>query len=148
MRVEVHVDDVESLTQQDERGISKGDVVAYRDKVAIVKDFNVRTNYLSVEPVNTTRAALDKAVKRFSGFTGMEPGAVESVPVSGPGVAFLVGTLDAVEYTTVRDGKRESYRHDFRKAARPLLAIGNDGRQLLVLSGAYRFTDEGITDEA
>jgi hypothetical protein len=56
------------------------------------------------------------------------------------------GSLDAVEYTTIRDGEREMYRHSFKKEARPLLAVTHDGRHAFILGGDWRFTDAGFED--
>ena len=58
----------------------------------------------------------------------------------------LVGELDAVLYTTRRDGRLERYIHEFAKKSRPLLAASHDGKQLVLLGGAYDFTEAGIVD--
>ncbi len=61
--------------------------------------------------------------------------------------ALLIGDLDGVLYTTVRDGLKESYVHKFRKKSRPQLASSFDGKQLYILGGGYAFTDRGIVDK-
>lgn len=143
----IRAERAELMTQQDARGVSVGDLVALDARRAgIVKRLDRRARVLEVQPLRQSRATLDKAIRGFSGFTGMDAGAVTTVPQQPAGVAFLIGTLDAVCYTTVRDGKRESYIHRFKKAARPLLASSHDGQQILILGGGYRFTDRGIVD--
>jgi hypothetical protein len=59
----------------------------------------------------------------------------------------LVGDLDGVLYTTVRDGKTEKYVHRFRKRSRPLLVSAHDGKSLHILGGEYEFTERGIEDK-
>lgn len=66
--------------------------------------------------------------------------------VKTPRAALEVGSLDGVLYTTVRDGKVESYIHKFRKKSRPILAAGSDGRSLHVVGDKFEFTDRGIVD--
>ena len=63
-----------------------------------------------------------------------------------PKVGLVIGKLDGVLYTTVRDGKRESYIHEFRARSRPLLAASSDGTQLRIVGGRFEFTDAGIED--
>jgi hypothetical protein len=46
-----------------------------------------------------------------------------------------------------RDGVVERYRHLFRTADRPLLAL-SDVDQILVLGGRYRWTELGIVDDS
>lgn len=61
--------------------------------------------------------------------------------------AMAIGTCDGVLYTTVRDGKTESYIHEFRSRSRPVLAVSADGKNLLILGGRYQFLDTGINDK-
>ena len=63
-----------------------------------------------------------------------------------PRAGLVVGTLDGVLYTTVRDGATESYVHKFRRKSRPTLAAGSDGKSLHVIGGKFEFTDRGIED--
>ena len=87
------------------------------------------------------------AVDLFRRFTGMEPQFVEEVKVRLPEVAMVIGKCDGVMYTTVRDGKTESYIHEFTGRSRPLLCSSWDGKQLLFVGGNYNFTKDGIVDK-
>ncbi len=77
----------------------------------------------------------------------MAPEFVDTVEIPRHDVGVLIGECDGILYTTVRDGKKESYIHKFKKKARPIFAVSHDGTQLYLLMGAYRFTDRGIVDE-
>lgn len=77
----------------------------------------------------------------------MQPRYIDSYNMPIPDVALKIGHCDGVLYTTVRDGKTEKYIHKFRKSSRPLLAATFDGNQLVLLGGAYQFTDRGIVDK-
>lgn len=90
---------------------------------------------------------LDQAIRLYREFTGMDPEFVDTVELPVHDTGMIIGQCDGVLYTTVRDGKRESYIHEFKKKARPILAVSSDGSQLYLLMGAYRFTDRGIVDE-
>lgn len=58
----------------------------------------------------------------------------------------VVGDIDYIGYTTVRDGVTESYHHDFKHRSRPQLAISHDGQQIQPIGGSYLFTESGIND--
>ncbi|MCP4408110.1 MAG: hypothetical protein GY807_10195 [Gammaproteobacteria bacterium] len=60
---------------------------------------------------------------------------------------FMIGILDGVLYTATRDGKDESYVHEFKPRARPILASSFDGNQLYVIDGQYLMTERGIVDQ-
>jgi len=100
-------------------------------------------------PVPPSSAAQVKdALQLFNDFTGHK-GEIFSVPMpTMPHAALVVGYCDGIMYETVRDGKTEKYLHQFKKNARPLLCASSDGKQLLVLGGAYNFTDRGIVDQS
>lgn len=89
------------------------------------------------------KAAAD-LFRRFTGHRA-EPVEVVSVPPL-PKVVAIMGELDGVLYTTVRDGRREKYIHTFRAKDRPLLGVSPDGKQLLIVGGDYDFTERGIVD--
>jgi hypothetical protein len=83
--------------------------------------------------------------RRFTGREAVPVGEFEAPIV--PESAYVIGSLDAVEYTVERDGVVERYRHLFRTADRPLLAL-SDVDQILVLGGRYRWTELGIVDDS
>lgn len=87
-----------------------------------------------------------KAIDLFRRFRGQEPEYLETHRVTLPDVALVIGHLDGLLYTTVRDGKTEKYVHKFKKTARPLLITSHDGQQLIILGGEYDFTELGIVD--
>jgi hypothetical protein len=90
--------------------------------------------------------AVRHAVKLYRDFTGMEPQYIDTYSVPEIKIATLIGHCDGVKYTTVRDGRTEKYVHTFKNASRPLLAVSFDGKQLIMLGGAYQFTERGIVD--
>lgn len=93
------------------------------------------------------KKTLNKAASLYERFHG-EPADLQhivDIPDSPAGV--VIGYLDAVVYTTVRDGKTRSYRHVFKKRARPLLCASATGEQLLVVGGEFFFGENGIEDK-
>ena len=91
-------------------------------------------------------AKVTKAIDLFKRFRGQDPEYIETHKITYPDVALVIGYLDFVGYTTVRDSKTESYIHRFKKSARPLLVSSHDGQQLLILGGEFDFTELGIVD--
>lgn len=83
----------------------------------------------------------------YRDFTGDEPEHATKIPIRTPKTGLLVGDLDGVLYTTVRDGVTERYIHEFKKGSRPLLAAAHDGKSLHILGGEYEFTERGIVDK-
>ena len=92
-------------------------------------------------------AKMTAAIKLFEDFTGDKPGYIDTVKLPIDTVCVAIGYCDGVLYSTVRDGQNESYVHEFKKGARPVLAVSSNGKQLYLLAGSYRFTDRGIVDE-
>jgi len=98
-------------------------------------------------PADRSRGAkLKRAAQLYSDFTGMPPGRIEKVDVKTVDVGVKIGSLDAIAYTTKRNGKTESYAHEFSRAARPLLGVSYDGQTILTAGGRFRFTDRGFVD--
>ena len=89
---------------------------------------------------------VESAVQRFAEFTGERPEHQTRVRLKVPRAGLVVGDLDGVLYTTVRDGEVEKYVHRFRKKSRPLLVSASDGKSLHILGGEYEFTERGIED--
>lgn len=89
---------------------------------------------------------IEAAISLYENFSGERPRFVDRVRLPVDTVVMAIGQLDAVMYSTVRDGKKEKYIHKFRKGSRPVLAASSDGKQLYILAGGYQFTDRGIVD--
>lgn len=89
---------------------------------------------------------LKRAARLYHDFTGHAARTVDMIELPSHDVLTVIGECEAIAYSTVRDGIRERYIHEFRPQSRPVLAVSHDGKQLYLLAGAYRFTDAGITD--
>ncbi|HYC63295.1 MAG TPA: hypothetical protein VEC14_01080 [Reyranellaceae bacterium] len=143
--MQIPVEQLQLLHQQDDRGVSKGDVVALPGgRIGIVQKLDRAARAVQVRRIEGTRAGVDKARSAFRSFSGAAPGAAMMIPAKMPSVVWLLGELDAVIYHTVRDGRREKYLHRFRQKARPALAVSFDGQQLVILGGGFQVTDRGI----
>ena len=105
-----------------------------------------RTGRRNKNPVGPTARQIDNAKGLFKDFRGDEPESAQKVRLRNPKVGFVVGEMDGVLYTTVRDGKTEKYIHKFRKKSRPLLVSSHDGNSLHIIGGEYEFTERGIVD--
>jgi hypothetical protein len=92
------------------------------------------------------RKRIAAAARRLKRFSGHDAKRVQKVNYEIPDTALLVGPCLGIMYETVRDGVREQYVHRFRRNSRPHLAASHDGKFLILLGGAYRFTDRGIVD--
>lgn len=91
------------------------------------------------------RQAIDAAAL-FESFIGRRPRLDEIEIPDMPEAVAVIGPCDFIGYTTVRNGKRESYIHDFAAKDRPLLCVAPDGSQILLIGGDYDFTSRGIVD--
>lgn len=91
-------------------------------------------------------AKVKRALRLFEDFTGAGGKVLGAVEVPADDVMVTIGNVEAIAYNTIRDGKRQSYQHEFKPSSRPVLAVSHDGRRLYLLAGAYRFTDRGIED--
>lgn len=91
---------------------------------------------------------LEKAKMLYERFSGHEGRVVASIDkFTLPDVMCLIGEVDFIGYTTIRDGVVEKYIHRFRAKSRPLFTVTPDGKQIVVLGGAYDFTERGIVDK-
>jgi hypothetical protein len=90
---------------------------------------------------------LSQAGKLLKDFSGHAPTEILRVPVKNIKRGLVIGTLDAVPYTTIRDGRTERYIHRFKADARPLLVASSDGRRLGIVGGRFQFTEAGIVDD-
>jgi len=93
-------------------------------------------------PADVKRAALLR--ERFTGEDTTPLGVFEVPPL--PKAVAVIGECDGILYTTVRDGQKERYIHEFNSKDKPLLCAAPDGRQILLIGGRYVFTDRGIVD--
>jgi hypothetical protein len=89
---------------------------------------------------------LARAGKLLEDFSGHAPSEMLRVGEKPFRKGLVIGQLDGVLYTTVRDGKRERYIHKFRKSSRPLLTASADGTQLGIVGGQFQMTEAGIED--
>jgi len=89
---------------------------------------------------------IQAAARRLKRFSGHDARHVETVSFEVPDTALNVGPCLGIMYETVRDGERIQYVHRFRRNSRPHLAASHDGKFLILLGGAYRFTERGIVD--
>jgi len=95
------------------------------------------------------KARLAAAAELFEKFTGHTAEVVDRLPLpTNPDVLVVIGDCDGILYTTVRDGVKEKYVHQFKKSSRPLFCVTPDGQQLVLLGGEYDFTERGIVDRA
>lgn len=106
------------------------------------KSLTQRSSNPSARMVRVKRAA-----KLLTDFSGHAPSEIVRFPTNDIKEGLVVGSLDGVPYTTIRDGKTEHYIHEFKKHARPLLIASSDGRKLGIVGGRFQFTEAGIVDD-
>jgi hypothetical protein len=101
-------------------------------------------------PVPASKLVQERdAANLYTRFTGHKVDPGETVVIDKPelpDVMLVVGDIDGIMYTTVRDGEVEKYVHQFSKNCRPLFCVSSDGKQLFMLGGSYDFTERGIVD--
>lgn len=89
-----------------------------------------------------------RAGNLYRDFSGHEPDEVlEIAKPEIPDAVLIVGKLDSVIYTTMRDGVPEKYIHHFRRSSQPYLCSSPDGDALFIIGGNYEFTERGIVDK-
>ncbi len=94
-----------------------------------------------------TASEVEKAGALYERFSGHKPESVGKISLDNmPKVGIVIGTLDGVMYTTIRDGVEERYIHKFSRRSKPLFVVSPDGKQILVIGGEYDFTERGIVD--
>lgn len=89
---------------------------------------------------------LRQAAGLLEEFSGHAPEEILKIKQAPMKTGLVIGEMDGVLYTTVRDGKLEKYVHRFKKQSRPLLTASSDGTQLGIVGGRYQFTEAGIED--
>lgn len=88
-----------------------------------------------------------RAIRAFEDFKGERPGKVRRSRLPDSDVTgWEMGPLVGVAYEARRDGKTQQYFHEFKKAARPRLVAGVDGRSLYIDGGRFKVADRGIED--
>ncbi len=91
---------------------------------------------------------VSRAGRLYREFSGHEPDETETVEIPDmPAAVLVIGELEGVIYSTVRDNTAERYIHKFRKSSRPMLCASPDGEQLFIIAGRFEFTDRGIVDK-
>ena len=89
---------------------------------------------------------LIKAVQLFQKFRLQDPKLIQEVSIKFHKEMAVIGLCDGILYTTVRQGKKERYRHLFTGDSKPTLCASWDGKQLYLIGGHYNFTERGIVD--
>ena len=119
-----------------------------KDEAVLKREFNALLEDRKPNPVPPSKVVQRRnAADLYTRFTGHE--ALEEVTIDKPvlpDVMLVVGDIDGIMYTTVRDGVTEKYVHQFKKKARPLFCVSHDGKQIYLVGGEYDFTERGIVD--
>lgn len=102
--------------------------------------------YSAITKRNPATTKQERARELYRQFTGADPDNAKLVSVPGIETATVVGHVEAIEYETVRDGKKQRYIHKFKKHARPEMVTAHDGSKIGLRGGKYKFTDRGIID--
>ena len=91
---------------------------------------------------------VSRARRLYASFTGRQADRAETLTLPAlPDALACVGEIVAVEYVAERDGEIAVFRHVFEKA-RPLMCVFPDGKKVLMLGGAWKFTEDGYIDRA
>lgn len=99
-------------------------------------------------PASSIEQQIHDAKRRYTRFTGQRADVEEEIEIPDFAALVGVGEMDAIEYTTERDGVQERYRHTFNAKSRPLLCVTPDGKIIVALGGAFEFTALGFVDKA
>ena len=95
----------------------------------------------------STNPLVRQGEKLYTDFMLRQRARVSRVRVPDPPkVGVAVGRIATIIYESNRGGAAHLYRHDFGHHSRPLLVASSDGKHLVLLGGAYRFTQRGIVD--
>ncbi len=86
---------------------------------------------------------LKRAERLFKNFNGRPPRHLDTVRLPAYKQLVRIGPCVAIAYHA-DDGK--DYIHKFKRSARPLLAVSDDGKHLVLIGGRYHFTGRGIVD--
>ena len=86
---------------------------------------------------------LRRGARLFKAFNGREPRHLDTVELPDYKQLVRIGPCVAIAYHA-DDGK--DYIHKFKRGSRPLLAVTDDGKHLVLVGGRFRFTSRGIVD--
>jgi len=84
-----------------------------------------------------------QARKLFKGFNDVDAEHLDRIEIPDYKVFMEIGDCTHIAYLA-KDGK--NYIHEFKQRSRPSLCTSHDGKVLLLVGGAFRFTDRGIVD--
>lgn len=90
---------------------------------------------------------MEAARNLYGQFSGHHPQSPKVVDDGDESVYLNVGRMDAILYTTTRDGERESYKHTFHPNSRPQVLVSHDGKHIRTIGGRFTFTNRGFVDE-
>lgn len=100
-------------------------------------------------PASSVEEQVEQGARLYKRFTGHEVEFAEYIDQpEQPNALVVIGEIDFVGYTTIRDGVVEKYIHRFKAKARPLFTVTPDGSSIVLLGGAYDFTERGIVDQS
>lgn len=90
---------------------------------------------------------VSKGMKLFENFVGRPADRSELIPKPEiPDALVCIGEISVIQYVAERDGKEYEFRHPFAERARPKMCVFPDGTMVLMLGGAWRFTQDGYID--
>lgn len=145
-------DQLRPFLQQDERGISENDIWSLPSGELVLIGKVRRDGSAEMEPLGALRRELDKTVRDYQKFAGVEADRVMRFPAKAlQGPAWKLGDLCGVLYEALieENGEvsKQLFFHPFKKSARPTFAVMNNGRTLATLGGAFQVTERGIVDD-
>jgi len=118
-----------------------------RKEANAVKQIYIKGDLFTSNPIQGSRKRrIVKAKKLYAEFTGHNAVEYENVKLPDDDVGLKVGRCVGIMYETIRDGKKESYLHEFKKASQPDFCVSADGQQIYLIGGNYLFKDSGIND--
>ena len=89
---------------------------------------------------------IERASRLYKRFREADPKRTRAVRIKLPKALMVMGTLEAVLYTTSHAGQVRMYKHVFSKGSRPVLAAAPGKRQLFIVGGRFHVTERGIVD--
>lgn len=93
--------------------------------------------------MSTRNKRLKRATRLYQAFHEQAPRKNEIIRLNNDVELVAIGECTRISYLTPENVE---YMHKFKKKSRPTLAVSDDGKQLYLVKGKYRFTDRGIED--